>query len=56
MPLCQRFLKVKTVVCNCKYLFNVFCHGNILINVPGKVPAPFLSHSVSCTESKIKNF
>ena len=39
-----------------KYLLNVFCHGNIPINVPGKVPTLFLSHSVSCTEGKIKNF
>ena len=36
--------------------FGVFCHGNIPINVSGKFSAPFLSHSVGCTEGRIKNF
>ena len=36
--------------------FGVFCHESISINVSGKFSAPFLSHPVSCTEGKIKNF
>ena len=36
--------------------FEVFWHEKSAINVLGKFSAPFLSHSVSCTEGKIKNF
>ena len=30
--------------------FGVFCHESIVKHVSGKFSAPFLSHSVSCTE------
>ena len=36
--------------------FGVFCHKNILINVSEKFSAPFLSHSVSCAEGKLRIF
>ena len=36
--------------------FGIFCQENTPINVSGKCFTLFLSHSVSCTEGKIKDF
>ena len=98
MPVCHRFLKAKTVLCNCRYLFNARIKSDYVaifvtwsqslnclfyvgiaildmgraggrvvrkkvwsflsrkLHVSGKFSAPFLSHSVSCTEGKLRIF